>query len=84
MSTYHQEHADALRRKAATATRYTFTATGADLYDRQPYTPVDGTVVIKAQPRGCPRNGTMGQCYIADLTGRVIGMVDTRSLRRIV
>jgi len=43
----------------------------------------DGTLVYKTQPYGCPRNGTMGQCYVADAeTGRFLRMVNEASLVR--
>jgi hypothetical protein len=80
MSTYAQEKAAKLRERAKTAKRYVFHAAGYDLFDAGPYTPDNGTVVIKTQPHGCPRNGTMGQCYIANLEGEFLGMVDLRSL----
>lgn len=56
----------------------------AVLIDRQSaHVPEDGTLVYKTQPYGCPRNGTMGQCYVADAeTGRFIGMVSLNSLER--
>jgi len=42
-----------------------------------------GTLVVKIQPHGCPRNGTMGQCYVGDpLTGEFIGMVCVNSLKK--
>lgn len=39
-----------------------------------------GDLVIKTQPSNCPRNGTMGMCYIADLESQFIGMVCLGSL----
>lgn len=40
-----------------------------------------GTLVVKIQPHGCPKNGTMGMCYIGDKdTGEFIGMVCVNSL----
>jgi hypothetical protein len=42
-----------------------------------------GKEVQKVQPAGCPRNGTMGQCYVQETeTGQFIGMVNEASLRR--
>lgn len=78
--TYAQEQALKRKQAAKTAKRYRFEATASDLYDRRNYTPEDGAIVIKTQPFGVPKNGTMGQCYIADLDGNFIGMVDVRSL----
>lgn len=45
--------------------------------------PRDGTLVRKVQPRGCPKNGTMGQCYIESMEGEFLGMVDERSLEEV-
>ena len=59
---------------------YVFNATGSDIWDRRDYTPENGTLVRATQPYGCPRNGTMGQCYIADLDGKFLGMVALSSL----
>jgi hypothetical protein len=60
---------------------YTFTATGWDLYRAHSLTPDTGTRVVKTQPAGCPRNGTMGQCYVMDAdTGEFYGMVALSSL----
>lgn len=40
-----------------------------------------GTIVVKIQPHGCPRNGTMGMTYIGDPdTGDFIGQVMLNSL----
>lgn len=71
----------------ATATksaRYVFEAVGWDRFDRRANTPKDGTVVVKTQPAGCPRNGTMGHCFVADAeTGEFLGLVQTASLKRV-
>jgi len=41
-----------------------------------------GRRVIKTQPSGCPRNGTMGHCFIAEVTsGHLIGLVLENSLK---
>lgn len=40
-----------------------------------------GTKVRVIQPHSCPKNGTMGQCYVEDATtGTFIGMVCINSL----
>ncbi len=40
-----------------------------------------GQEVFKTQPYGCPKNGTMGHCYVADAeTGRFLGLVLENSL----
>jgi hypothetical protein len=41
-----------------------------------------GTPVRKVQPFGCPRNGTMGQCYVEGLDGTFYGLVCVNSLVR--
>jgi len=38
------------------------------------------TVVRIVQPYGCPKNGTMGQCYVETLGGKFIGMVCVSSV----
>jgi len=73
------------RKRAATTRQpavYVFEANGWDLFDRRDYTPDDGTLVVKTQPFGAPRNGTMGHCYVADLDGNFLGLVSQGSLRR--
>lgn len=59
---------------------YVFHRCGLDRYDPRPYMPPDGTLVQKTQPYGCPKNGTMGHCYIADLDGNFLGLVALGSL----
>lgn len=39
-----------------------------------------GAEVHKVQPAGCPRNGTMGMCYVQQLDGEFIGLVSKHSL----
>lgn len=83
MSTHHQETLAKEKLRAKTAPRFVFKAAGFDIFDRRAHTPEDGTIVIKTQPGyGCPKNGTMGQCYIADLDGEFIGMVSLASLTK--
>lgn len=82
MTTTYPVHYNRFGKRTCTTTRvYTFRATGADLWDRRSHTPADGTHVRKTQPHGCPRNGTMGMCYVEDAaTGQFIGMVSESSL----
>lgn len=41
----------------------------------------EGQRVVKTQPYGCPKNGVMGQCYVADAeTGKFLQMVNEASL----
>lgn len=43
----------------------------------------DGARLVKVQPFGCPKNGTMGMCYVEDLdTGEFYGLVCLNSLVR--
>jgi hypothetical protein len=66
------------------ATIYEFHPVGLDLFDRRPHHPVPGTRVRKTQPHGCPRNGTMGHCYIEDAdSGEFFGLVLVKSLRKV-
>jgi hypothetical protein len=67
-----------------TTTRYRFSPVGLDLFDRRTHQPAPGTIVVKTQPAGCPRNGTMGHCYVADAeTGAFYGLVLVASLSRV-
>lgn len=75
--------APAPERKAVATkpTVYRFKAVGLDAWENRPHTPKDGTLVVKTSPRGCPPNGTMGHCYVADAaTGHFIGLVLVNSL----
>jgi hypothetical protein len=63
--------------------RYTFEPVGLDIYDRRGNQPRPGTIVVKTQPHGCPKNGTMGHCFVADAeTGHFYGLVLENSLRK--
>jgi hypothetical protein len=63
------------------AKRYTFEPVGYDLFSPTGYAPKAGTVVVKTQPHGCPRNGTMGHCYVKDAeTDEFYGLVLVNSL----
>lgn len=64
-------------------TRYTFRPVGLDVWDRRDNQPAPGTIVVKTQPYGTPRNGTMGHCFVADAeTGKFYGLVLVASLVR--
>lgn len=70
--------------KTKTETVYVFEPVGLDAWERRPYQPPRGTEVVKTQPYGCPRNGTMGHCYVADAeTGAFYGLVLENSLKRV-
>ena len=59
---------------------YIFDPKGADLWDPPPRIQ-RGQRVVKVQPPGCPRNGTMGHCFVADAeTGEFLGLVLVASL----
>lgn len=61
--------------------RYRFQPVGMDVWDRRSNQPAPGTIVVKTQPYGCPKNGTMGHCYVADAeTGHFYGLVLLASL----
>ena len=44
---------------------FRFEPVGLDIFDRRRNQPEPGTIVEKVQPRGCPKNGTMGHCFVA-------------------
>ena len=61
--------------------RFTYEPVGHDLFSPTSGAPAAGTVVVKTQPFGCPRNGTMGHCYVEDgETGEFYGLVLVNSL----
>lgn len=62
-------------------TTYTLNPVGlADLTDKRVMAHKDAEV-RKIQPYGCPRNGTMGHCYVERVdTGEFIGLVLLTSL----
>jgi hypothetical protein len=60
---------------------FRFDPVGFDLFDPHQFTPEAGTLVVKTQPVGCPRNGTMGFTYVKDAeTGQFYGLVLLNSL----
>ena len=60
---------------------FTFEPVGLDVFDRRAGQPERGTRVVKYQPYGCPKNGTMGHCFIKDAeTGEGYGLVLLNSL----
>ena len=59
---------------------FTYQPVGLDAWESKG--PEAGTEVIKVQPYGCPPNGTMGHCYVADAaTGAFYGLVLLNSLQ---
>jgi hypothetical protein len=66
--------------KAKRSRKYRFEPVGYDCFDPKT-TLVSGDIVVKIQPYGCPRNGTMNHCYVGDPeTGNFIGLVYLASL----
>jgi hypothetical protein len=64
-------------------TVYRFAPVGLDLFDPSARHPRAGTKVVKTQPVGVPKNGTMGHTYIEDAeTGEFYGLVLLSSLVR--
>lgn len=62
---------------------YIYEPVGLDRFDPKPHQPKPGTRVVKVQPRGCPKNGTMGFCYVEDAeSGAFYGLVLLNSLKR--
>lgn len=60
---------------------FTFVPVGFDLFAPHAGTPEKGARVRKTQPFGCPKNGTMGHCYVEDAeTGEFYGLVMVNSL----
>lgn len=61
---------------------YVFEPVGVDVFDRRKNQPEPGTRVVKTQPAGCPKNGTMGHCFVEDAeTGKFYGLVLQNSLK---
>ena len=61
---------------------YRYEPVGFDLFTDFTVTVAPGTLVVKTQPAGCPRNGTMGHAYIARAdTGEFIGLRLLNSLQ---
>lgn len=80
MATYAQERAARDAARARKARRYIYRPVGADRWDARTNL-TEGDTVVKIQPVGTPRNGTMGHCYVGDPeTGAFIGLVQTASL----
>lgn len=60
---------------------FVFDPVGFDRFSPHAGTPAVGTRVVKTQPVGCPKNGSMGHCYVQDAeTGSFYGLVMTASL----
>lgn len=60
---------------------FVFEPVGLDRFDPKSNHPKPGARVVKTQPAGCPRNGTMGMCFVNDAeTGEFRGLVLLNSL----
>lgn len=60
---------------------YIYIPVGLDVFDARPHQPKLGTRVVKCQPAGTPKNGTMGHCFIANAeTNEFYGLVLVESL----
>jgi hypothetical protein len=62
---------------------YIFKPVMFDRYQENTKDLAEGTRLRVVQPRGCPKNGTMGMCYTETLEGRFVGLVCVNSLQRI-
>lgn len=62
---------------------YIFKPVAFDRYQENTKNLPDGTRLRVIQPRGCPKNGTMGMAYTETLEGRFVGLVCVNSLQRI-
>ena len=63
-------------------TIYRFEPVGMDAWGRRAHQPEPGARVVKTQPAGCPKNGTMGHCFVKDAeTGAFYGLVLLASLK---
>ncbi len=62
---------------------YVFEPVGFDVFDAHRGQPAPGARVVKTQPFGTPKNGTMGHVYVKDAeTGEFYGLVLAASLRQ--
>jgi len=59
---------------------YIFDPNGWDTIMPTANAPTAGTIVRKVQPFGCPRNGTMGHCYVEPVDGGAFALVSLGSL----
>lgn len=62
---------------------YEYSKSGFDWLDSKTPVIVKGTKIKVVNLPGCPPANTMGQCYVQDLSGNFIGMIDTSSCREI-
>lgn len=62
---------------------YIFQPVAFDRYQANTMNLPEGTRLRVIQPKGCPKNGTMGMAYTETLDGRFVGLVCVNSLQRI-
>jgi hypothetical protein len=59
---------------------YVFNPNGWDTILPTANAPAPGALVVKVQPFGCPRNGTMGHAYVEPVDGGPFALVSLGSL----
>lgn len=70
--------------KSTSKAEFRFVPVGMDAYRPTANAPAAGTIVVKVQPFGCPRNGTMGHCYVAPTNDRTnYALVLLNSLQKV-
>jgi len=63
---------------------FEFHPVGLDLFEKRSHLPPAGARVVKVQPAGCPKNGTMGHTFIAHADSeKFIGLVLVKSLKKV-
>jgi hypothetical protein len=81
----YSKHADeeqaSFLQKVTRMRKYVFDPVGWDTFFKHSATPPTGTIVVKYQPYGCPRNGMMDHCYVRGVDGYKYGLVHVNSLR---
>jgi hypothetical protein len=75
------EEKDNFLQKVTRMSKYVFDPVEIDKLWPCDQTPPPGAIVVKYQPYGCPRNGTMDHCYVRGIDGHKYGLVHTKSLR---
>ena len=68
--------------KVKTGKSYIYRPVGLDIFDSRVPNVKPGDIVTVVQPYGCPKNGTMGHCFIAK-DGEFQGLVLVNSLENI-
>lgn len=63
--------------------KYRFNPVAMDRFDPCANQPPKGAIVVKTQPYGCPKNGTMGHCFIKPVEGGEFCLVLENSLEEV-